>query len=101
MDIMEMAAEFYRDHGDKAPKEWDALVRHLESKDVPLEAAESAGLICKRHTGVGYYDRLRDRTVTQLVDGDGGLVGFLGRALPNSPDDCPEWVHTPEPREAP
>lgn len=69
-----------------APHAWDALSRHLRDVKVELRAAESVGLVVPRKRGPGYYDRFRHRLMFAIIDVDGKIVGFSGRALPEPSD---------------
>jgi DNA primase len=75
-----------------APDRWDALTRHLESKKVPLEAAEKLGLVRQRDNG-GYYDLFRNRLLFTIADPYGKPVGFGGRVLD---DTLPKYINSPE-----
>ncbi len=76
-----------------APPGWDGLVGRLEKAGMPLGLAETAGLIARRQTGDGHYDRLRDRVVFPIRDASGRLIGFGGRALD---PEAPKYLNTPE-----
>ncbi len=73
-----------------APKEWDALARHLVEKKAPLDLAVELGLIKKstRPSGKpgdpGYFDLFRDRVLFPIMDIRGRVTGFGGRILPDS-----------------
>ena len=75
-----------------APDRWDALTRHLEQKKVPLEAAETLGLI-RRKEGGGYYDTFRNRLLFTIADIQGRPIGFGGRVLD---DTLPKYINSPE-----
>ncbi len=76
-----------------APGSWEGLVRYLGSEQVSTKLAERAGLIARRQTGNGWYDRLRSRVVFPIRDAAGRLLGFGGRALD---PDAPKYLNTPE-----
>ena len=75
-----------------APDKWDALIRHLEQKKVPLESAETLGLI-RRRDGGGYYDTFRNRLLFTISDVQGRPIGFGGRVLD---DSLPKYINSPE-----
>ena len=77
-----------------APKGWEALYHYLvEVKRYPLELVAEAGLIKKRNSGSGYYDRFRDRLMIPIHDSRGRAIGFGGRALG---DEQPKYLNSPD-----
>lgn len=66
-----------------APWGWDGLARYLRERNLSLPAAERAGLISPRKSGSGFYDRFRHRLMFAVVDAQGRVIAFSGRALPN------------------
>ncbi|MGL5872685.1 MAG: DNA primase [Xenococcaceae cyanobacterium] len=77
-----------------APAGWETLYRYLvEIKLFPLQAVETAGLIQKRKTGQGYYDRFRDRVSIPICDVQGRVIGFGTRSLG---DAQPKYLNSPE-----
>lgn len=64
-----------------APSAWEALLRHLRGKGQPLSLLESAGLVIPgRRPGV-FHDRFRDRLMLPILDAQGRVIGFGGRAF--------------------
>jgi DNA primase len=76
-----------------APGGWDALVRFLTEKKAPLKMAEEIGLIIKKKSKDGYYDRFRERIIFPIRDVDGRVIGFGGRTLTN---EKPKYINSPE-----
>ena len=76
-----------------APAGWDGLVSHLRRSSIPIADAEAAGLVARRQTGDGHYDRFRSRVVFPITDPSGQIAGFGGRALG---DDTPKYLNSPE-----
>ena len=64
-----------------APYGWDELSKHLRDFGASLGAAETVGLAMPRKSGSGYYDRFRHRLMFAVLDGQGRVIAFSGRAL--------------------
>ncbi|MGH7807505.1 MAG: DNA primase, partial [Thermodesulfobacteriota bacterium] len=64
-----------------APDEWDALVKFMAAKKIPIGGAEKLGLVIKRNNKDGYYDRFRKRILFPIKDIEGKVVGFGGRTI--------------------
>jgi DNA primase len=65
-----------------APYGWDELLRHLRSLGFSMAAAESVGLAVPRRSSNGHYDRFRHRLMFAVLDIQGRVIAFSGRALP-------------------
>lgn len=67
-----------------APYGWEGLARTLTKQGLSLGAAEKVGLIVPRAQGAGrgHYDRFRHRLMFAVLDVQGRVVAFSGRALP-------------------
>jgi DNA primase len=76
-----------------APAGWDGLVSHFRRAGTSASDAELAGLIARRQTGDGHYDRFRARVVFPISDPSGQIAGFGGRAMG---DDTPKYLNSPE-----
>jgi DNA primase len=61
------------------------LVRRASAAGLSAAVLEQVGLIARRSSGDGWYDRFRDRVMFPIRDVRGHTVGFGGRVLPSSP----------------
>jgi DNA primase len=74
-----------------APDEWEFLTSRL--KQFPADAVEQVGLIVRRPSGKGFYDRFRRRIMFPIMDTGGTVCGFSGRVL----DDAePKYMNSPD-----
>jgi DNA primase len=72
-----------------APSAWDGLATFLKAQGVSPVAAETVGLLVPRTSGSGYYDRFRHRLMFAVIDAQGRVVAFSGRALRELPREEP------------
>jgi DNA primase len=82
-----------------APAGWDALTNYLTQKEHSLRDAEALGLIARRKSGNGYYDRFRHRLMFPVTDLSGRVIAFSGRLLASTdtrPTEEPKYVNSPE-----
>lgn len=78
-----------------APKEWDSLLTHFQSKNAPISIAEEARLVVARKDGrSGHFDMFRDRLMFPILNTMGETVAFGGRVL--NPEDNPKYLNSPE-----
>jgi DNA primase len=70
-----------------APPGWDGLAVFLRQQGISPMAAEGAGLLVPRSSGTGHYDRFRHRLMFSVIDIQGRVIAFSGRALPALPDE--------------
>lgn len=75
-----------------APDRWDALAKHLEKSNLPLDKAEQLGLVRRRESG-GFYDIFRNRLLFPISDPRGRCIAFGGRVLD---DSLPKYLNSPE-----
>ncbi|MGE5253761.1 MAG: DNA primase [Planctomycetaceae bacterium] len=68
-----------------APASWDSLVLFFQKKGIPLNLAETLGLILPRKEGAGgrpgYFDRFRRRVIFPIISEGGRVLGFGGRII--------------------
>ncbi len=79
-----------------APAGWDGLANHLRSQGISPSSAEQVGLLVPKQRGSGHYDRFRHRLMFAVVDPQGRVVAFSGRAL----EPLAGTVETPEQKPA-
>jgi len=101
-----LSEETIRDHRlGFAPAAWDGMVLFLQSKDVPLQLAETVGLILPRKEGSGpqgrpgYFDRFRHRVIFPIMNEGGRVLGFGGRILEEAAEgspSAPKYMNSPE-----
>ena len=72
-----------------APEEWDALTRALEQQGYTQEELRLAGLtVVKQETR---FDMFRTRAIFPIIDAQGQVLGFGGRAMG---DAQPKYLNT-------
>jgi len=86
-----------RFHLGFAPPEWEWLAGEARGTRFNAQVLEAVGLIGKRQSGNGYYDRFRGRVLFSIRDLQGRPVGFGGRILPGAGEDqTAKYVNSPE-----
>ena len=76
-----------------APKEWEALVRHLRGRGFADREMIVGGLAKEGRRGP--MDRFRGRLIWPIRDLTGDVIGFGARKLYDD-DDGPKYLNTPE-----
>ena len=72
-----------------APEEWDALTRALEQQGYTQDELRLAGLtVVKQETR---FDMFRNRAIFPIIDAQGQILGFGGRAMG---DAQPKYLNT-------
>lgn len=81
-----------------AMQSWEGLVNYLiKKKGYSEELLEKVGLVSRKSSGGGVYDKFRGRVMFPLQDAGGKVVGFTGRILPTlAKDDEPKYMNSPE-----
>lgn len=74
-----------------APKGWDALRRHMAEQGFDDALLEKAGLVVRRDGRA--YDMFRGRAIFPIINAQGRVVGFGGRAMG---DAQPKYLNTSE-----
>jgi len=76
-----------------APGGWDRIVRYFSNKKIPTELVEKSGLIIRKKSKRGFYDRFRDRIIFPIFDVNRQTIGFGGRVMD---DSLPKYINSPE-----
>ena len=76
-----------------APEGWDNLREFMRGEHVSEDVLLSAGLVVKRESGSGVYDRFRGRLMFAIRDLQSRVVAFGGRAFG---DEQPKYLNSPE-----
>lgn len=112
--LMEMACKFYEGNLEKAneyikqrgihhpqafrlgyaPDDWSNLLDYLFSRGAKEEDMEKAGLVLRKQTGTGFYDRFRNRLMFPICDLRNRVVGFSGRAIRDNEE--PKYLNSPD-----
>ncbi|MCA9578841.1 MAG: DNA primase [Myxococcales bacterium] len=85
-----------------APHGRSGLADHLHKRGHDMRAVEALGLVGRRRSGDGYYDRFRHRLMFPITNVHGRVIAFSGRELPPppgaEPDDRPgaKYINSPE-----
>jgi DNA primase len=84
-----------------APSGWDGLTSFFKAQGISPSAAETVGLVVPRSGGSGFYDRFRHRLMFAVLDAQGRVVAFSGRALRELPEERgreapPKYINSPE-----
>ena len=84
-----------------APNSWDWLLKRAQQAGGSPAVLERVGVVGKRQTGKGFYDRFRGRLMFSIRDARSRPIAFGGRVLPgigNENPDRPEakYINSPE-----
>ena len=74
-----------------SPKGWDGLLRHLEDAGYEPALLEKAGLAVRRDNR--FFDMFRGRVMFPIINAQGRVLGFGGRAMG---DAQPKYLNTAE-----
>lgn len=70
---------------------WEDLAKELSAQGFTEEELTAAGLVVKRDTA--RFDMFRDRAIFPIIDAQGRILGFGGRAMG---DAQPKYLNTPD-----
>lgn len=74
-----------------SPKGWDGLLHHLEEQGYEPGLLEKAGLVVRRENK--FFDMFRGRVMFPIINAQGRVLGFGGRAMG---DAQPKYLNTAE-----
>ncbi len=79
---------------------WDSLYKKLQQLSLPNDLLENCGLLIKKDSSQGYYDRFRNRIIFPIFDTRGEVRAFGARLLEgaqNSTDKISaKYINSPE-----
>ena len=84
-----------------APASWDWLLNRAVQAGSSPTVLERVGLVSRRQSGEGYYDRFRGRLMFSIRDVRSRPIAFGGRVLPGVDDGDPDraeakYINSPE-----
>jgi DNA primase len=100
-----ISEETIRDHRlGFAPHAWDSLLGFFQAQGLPLNLAETVGLIVPRKEGAGtrpgYFDRFRRRVIFPIINEGGRVQAFGGRIVAEEAGNAgvppPKYMNSPE-----
>ena len=74
-----------------APNGWENLILHLKEQGYDAQLLKKAGLAVERDGK--YYDMFRGRAIFPIINAQGKVLGFGGRAMG---DAQPKYLNTPD-----
>jgi len=90
----------HRFHLGYSPNSWDWLLGQAAGANFSPEVLERVGLVLRRNSGTGFYDRFRGRLLFSIRDPRARPIAFGGRVLPGTQEnpDRPEakYINSPE-----
>lgn len=79
-----------------APSGWDNILKFLLDRGYSLDEIEKTGLLVKKESGGGYYDRFRDRIMFPIMDAMGSVIGYSARVAPGQDESQAKYINSPE-----
>ncbi len=77
-----------------APEGWENTIAFARGKQISSDELLAAGLVVRRESGIGYYDRFRQRLMFPIFDFSRRVIGFGARALAAA--DTVKYLNSPE-----
>ncbi len=83
------------------PAKWDWLLGRAQQAGGTPAVLERVGLVAKRQSGEGFYDRFRGRLMFSIRDARSRPIAFGGRVLPGVGEENPDrpeakYINSPE-----
>jgi len=72
---------------------WDSLLNHFKNRGISPDLLEKAGLVLRRQSKEGHYDRFRGRIIFPIFTLTGKVVAFGGRTII---DEDPKYLNSPD-----
>jgi len=76
-----------------ASKNWEDFYQAALKKGFKVDLLEKAGLIVRRQSGSGFYDRFREQIMFPISDAKSRVIGFGGRFIEKRE---PKYINSPE-----
>ncbi|MBN1221620.1 MAG: DNA primase [Candidatus Aminicenantes bacterium] len=76
-----------------APNSWDSLLNAFQRKKITPGLLEKAGLVLRRTSKEGFYDRFRGRIIFPIFTISGKVVAFGGRSIIGQD---PKYLNSPD-----
>lgn len=76
--------------------EWESLSGYLRSKGFKDGQILNSGMVARKQSGGGFYDRFRGRIMFPIANTQGQVVGFTGRVLVETEKSGGKYVNTPQ-----
>lgn len=78
-----------------SPDSWDMLTRFLKKRGYKDEEIVESGLVVRKDSGLGYYDRFRGRLMFPIWDIHNNVIGFGGRVLSGDEKQA-KYINSPQ-----
>ena len=76
-----------------ASSDWELFYQAALKKGFKAELLEKAGLIVRRQSGSGFFDRFREQIIFPITDAKNRVIGFGGRFIEKRE---PKYINSPE-----
>ncbi len=80
-----------------SPDEWEWISASARSSPFSAAVLERIGLVVRKRSGPGYYDRFKGRVLFPIFDSQGRAVALGGRVLPElATAETAKYINSPE-----